>query len=384
MKKGCRFCLFIVLCLLLPGLAGAAAQENTGIATGILEISKYGNVELVMTGSEFLSCGYDFGDIVAVSIGDQSYDMPVGSSYSDVDDGKMICRVEMSDEEDRLVLAINMGDFASSVGIAVKTEINDEPGYRWDYPETEDIVFSMKERGGYANEYRLRQLVRTNAREDYPHLTDEAFANFREIRTSGMGKGRLYRSSSPVDPQLGRNTYADAALQKAGIRTVINLADTMAEVKAYPGYGESAYSACDVIALSLGLDVQSEAFEAGLTKGLRHLIAHDGPYLVHCTEGKDRAGFVSAILQCLMGASAQEVMTDYMTTYENYYGVGPGSESYAVIAGSNIKKTLEAVFDVKDIEAQNVNLADEAKVYMMERLGLTEEETDALKAHLGK
>jgi len=366
--------------------AGAAAQERKETISDILEITKYGNVELSMKGSTFLSCGYDFGDIVTVEIGNQKYDMPVGSSYSDVDDGQMICRVEINGEEDRLVLAINMGDFASSTGIAVKTVIDEEPGYRWDTtrPEASKISFLLKERGGYASEYRLRQLVRTNVREDYPHLTDAQFANFREIRTSGMGQGVLYRSSSPIDPQLGRNAYADALLEAAGVRTVINLTDTPEGMQAYPDYNDTAYSACHVIALSLELDVRSEAFEEGFAKGLRYMIAHDGPYLVHCTEGKDRGGFVSAMLQCLMGASFQEVMADYMVTYTNYYGVEPDSESYRIIAESNMKKTLEAVFEVKDIEAPDVSLADEALSYVMERLELTKEEADALKARLGK
>jgi len=376
-----RLCLFAILLLLLMRLAGAAAQQTQETGIPIQEITKYGNVELAISGSEFLSQGYEFGDIVSVSIGDQSYDMPVGSSYSDVNDGEMICRVEIGDEEDRLVLAINMGDFASSVGIAVKEEIDEEPGYCWNLSELNPPVFffSVKERGGYANEYSLRQLVRTNERTDYPHLTDAEFANFREMTTSGMGNGVFYRSSSPIDPQLGRNAFADAALKEAGIRTVINLADTMEGAQAYPGYSESAYSACNVIALNLGMDVHSEAFASGLSQGLRFMMEHGAPYLVHCTEGKDRGGFVSAILACLMGASWQEVMEDYMTTYENYYGTQPDSESYRIIAESNMKKTLEAAFDVEDIAAPGVRLADEAQAYMTEHLGLTDGETERLR-----
>lgn len=377
-------CLATVLCcmIFLYPVLSAAEQVNTDI----LEISKYGNIVLSMKGSEFLSKGYDYGDIVTVSFDGQSHDMPVGSSYSDVDDGKMICRVEINDAEDRLVLAVNMGDFATETGVAVKTPVDEEPGYRWkvteenyEYPE---FTFAMKEKGGYANEYSLRQLVRTNEREDYPHLTDAEFANFREVKTRGMGKGVLYRSSSPVDPQLGRNAYADAALEAAGVRTVINLADTMAAMQAYPDYSKSAYAKCSVIALNLGLDVHSKEFESGLSQGLRFVMENSAPYLVHCTEGKDRGGFVSAILECLMGATWQEVMEDYMTTYENYYGTQPESESYRIIAENNMKKTLETAFDVKDIAAPDVRLEDEAQAYMKERLGLTDEEVKRLIACL--
>ena len=60
-----RFCcLATVLCcmvFLYPALS-AAEQVNTDI----LEISKYGNIVLSMKGSEFLSKGYDYGDIVTV------------------------------------------------------------------------------------------------------------------------------------------------------------------------------------------------------------------------------------------------------------------------------------------------------------------------------
>ena len=378
--------MLLYLTVVLTVFSFSVLAEQTTVTAGILEISKYGNVELDMPGSEFLSRGFAFGDIVTVSFEDQAHDLPIGSSYSDVDDGQMICRVEINEEEaeDRLVLAVNMGDFAASCGVAVKKETAEEPGYRWEY-EQEKPVFSfvMKEKGGYLSEYSLRQLVRTNARADYPHLTDEAFANFREVETSGMGKGVLYRSSSPIDPQLGRSGYADKALHAAGVQTVVNLADTESEAKAYPGYDDSAYSRCDVIMLSLGLDVQSEAFEEGLAKGLRFMIAHDGPYLVHCTEGKDRGGFVSAVLACLMGAAAKEVIADYMTTYENYYGTEPESESYRIIAESNIKKTLAAVFDAADIEAPDVDLAKEAQAYMTDRLGLTMDEVEVLRDRLG-
>jgi len=382
MNKRYRSCLLVGLCLLLMFFSKACAGSE--ISSGIREISKYGNVVLSMKGSDFLAEGYAFGDIVRVDIDGQHHDMPVGSSYSDVDDGKMICRVEIDESagEDRLVLAINMGDFASQTGLAVKKAIQEEPGYRWEYTSEEVISIFMKEPGGYANEYNLRQLVRTNAKTDYPHLTDEEFANFREIRTTGMGRGMLYRASSPIDPQLGRSAYADAALKAAGVRTVMNLADTMQEARTYPGFDASAYAACDVIALNLSLDVKGKEFEEGFARGLRFLMEHSGPYLVHCTEGKDRAGFVSAVLACLMGAPAQEVLEDYMTTYENYYGTQPESESYQILAESNMKKTLEEVFGVEDLLAEDIDSSQEAEEYCLQRLKLAPEEIDLLRKRL--
>jgi len=47
----------------------------------------------------------------------------------------------------------------------------------------------------------------------------------------------------------------------------------------------------------------------------------DGPYLVHCLEGKDRTGFVCIVLEALMSATYQEIVDDYMLTYNNYYHI---------------------------------------------------------------
>ena len=369
----------VLICLSLSALAEPALQ---GIK--IERISKYGNLELSISCSDFLSSGFAHGDIVSVILGDAAYDMPVCSNYQDVDHGNMVCRAYIDEAagEDAVVLAINMGDLATAAGLAVKTGIEEEPGYRWDWlgedSETMRVSIAMKEPGGYADEYAMRQLVRTHERTDYPLLTDEQYANFRMIATTGMGPGTLYRTSSPVNPELGRSAYADAALRKAGVRTVIYLADTAQAMQAYPDYQETAYANCSVIGLNLGGDVQTAAFETGLAQGLRFLIAHEGPYAVHCTEGKDRAGFVSAVLECLMGASAQEVIADYMTTYENYYGVEPGSECWQRIAESNIAATLASVFGVEDICAEGVDLSAQAKEYLTGKLKLTQDEVNRL------
>lgn len=376
------FCLLICICLFS---AVCAAAEPQAMTCAVREIAKYGNLRLSATASEMLEAGYAYGDVIRVEIASKAYDMPVGSSYSDVDDGDMVCRVTLTDEEDEITLAINMGDLATAAGIAAKAAIDEEPGYRWDYAEGLDVPLqvsiSMLEAGGYADEYHMRQLVRTNERADYSHLTDTQFANFRAVETTGMGKGVLYRTSSPVNPELGRNTYADAALNEAGVRTVINLADSETAMREHPGFAQSAYSDCRVVALNLSVDVQGEEFARGFAQGLRFVIQNEGPYLVHCTEGKDRAGFVSAVLECLMGAAADEVVADYMTTYANYYGVQVGSERYERIAQSNICKTLAAVFGVEDIYA--ADLALEAQEYLAQTLGLSEAEIVQVKACLG-
>lgn len=379
--------LVFALVMLLAALSGCQNPGGTvgdggntdpiQITTTVHEITKHGNLVLYMYGSDLFSKGFEHGDLVQITIGEKKWDVPLCTNYSDVDNGEAVLRA--TGETDGVVLAINMGDFATTAGIAQKTAIDEEPGYRWDYlmESPVRITITMKEEDGYREQWLLRQLVRTNERTDYPHLSDEAFANFRVIETTGMGKGILYRSSSPINPWLGRNTYADKAAEKAGIMTVVNLADPS---NTYEGTENTYYNTCKVTYVNLGTDFLSEATLNGLAEGMRFIISNNGPYLIHCNEGKDRAGFVSALLECLMGATLDEVIDDYMVTYYNYYGVEEGTEKYAAIVKNNLIKTLETTFKVED--AYKADLAAEAAAFLMEDAGLTADEVATLKGKL--
>jgi protein tyrosine/serine phosphatase len=356
-----------------------ATSEVIKATADIFDIAKYGNLILKISGEEFLGKGFEHGDIVEITIAGQSWEAPLCSNYSDVDNGSLVLRA--SAPEDAVVLAINMGDFATTAGIAEKTKIDEDPGYRWNYliEAPVQVEITLKQENGYREQWLIRQLVRTDERADYAHLSDEAFANFRVIDTTGMGEGKLYRSSSPINPALGRSTYADKAAQAAGIVTVINLADAS---NTYEGTENYYYNTCKVTYLNLGNDFLSETFLSSLANGMRFIINGDGPYLIHCNEGKDRAGFVSALLECLMGATLDEIIDDYMETYYNYYGVEKGSEKYDAIVNNNLIKVLNTTFKVTDIH--KADLVAEAEAYLTEEVGLTADEVATLKAKLGK
>lgn len=378
MKK--IFSFFLMLCLLVSVLVSVTAE---GTSATVTEIQKYGNLVLSMKGSELLSQGYAYGDIVTVTLNGQELEMPVGSNYSDVDQGSMICRVVIKPDtnEDTIILAINMGDLATTTAIAEKEKIKADPGYVWHYSVEEPVTvsFAMKEQGGYYDQWVMHQLVRSENREDYPDLTDEAYANFRAVTTTGIGAGKLYRSSSPVNPEINRNHQADAAAEKAGVKTFVNLADAEETMKGYEGFADSYYSKQNYICLNLGVDFSSEEFRHGLAEGLRFIAKGEAPFLVHCNEGKDRAGFVSAVIEALMGASADEITADYMVTFFNYYGVQPGTEQYDIIASSNIQKSLAAAFGMESLSSGNLQ---ESCVSYLESVGLTADEIAGVQAKL--
>ena len=356
--------------------------NETRIHGYVQSIAKYGNLELTIPGSELDKAGFEYGDLLKITVDGKEFTVPYGTNYSDVDQGSTILR----NSEGHLTLAMNMGDFAGKNGIATK-KTNEDKTYEWYYAAETNIpavvTIEMGEKGGYYDEWLIHQLKRTNNREDYKHLSDAEFANFRNVATTGMGKNALYRSSSPINDEIGRNTYADKAAEAAGVKTFMNLANDEATAKGYKGFDSTYYSKQNVVYLNLGVDFTAADFKTGLATGLRYFTTHEGPYLVHCTEGKDRAGFVSALLECYMGATYDEVVADYMVTYYNYYGVTKEAEpaKYDAILRSNIVKTLQTAFGVEDLKT--ADLKQEATDFFKE-LGLTESELTTLTANLSK
>ena len=218
-------------------------------------------------------------------------------------------------------------------------------------------------------------------RTDYPSLSDEEFANFRMVRTSGIGEGRLYRSSSPISTWGNRNVIADDAAKRAGVRTFVNLADNVSGVRKQEGFTGSYYSTQNIIALGLGMKYQSKNFRDSLARGIKLMARSEGPYLIHCSLGKDRAGYVCALIECLMGASMQEVVSDYLVSFSNYFGVRPGTREYDFVAENEITAFLARDFGVKSEDMTRINLADGAERYFL-RIGVSVEEIKALRDNL--
>lgn len=363
--------LFLVLVMVLSLSATALAQDNYAEVVGtVTEIQKYGNLTMDIEPKVLYDAGYELGDILKVTIGDTVLEIPFCTSYSDVDTGSLVVRDDQ--KGNLLVVAINMGNFATTYNVSVGDK----------------VTFSLLEKQGYLAEYLLRQLTRTNVRSDY--ATDSIYANFRSITTTGIKPGVLYRSSSPINNEIARAAYANKLAEAVGIKTVLNLADSKENINSYVSaddfnseYYKSLYDAGKVITLNMGVAIAEEDFGNKLAEGLRFLIKNEGPYLVHCTEGKDRAGFVSAVLEALMGASIDEIVEDYMTTYENYYKVEKDSEQYKAIAESNIIASMTTVVAnlEKGADISKVDFAKAAENYL-KRIGLTSDEIAALKKKL--
>lgn len=338
------------------------------VVGSVAAVEKYGNLDLDIKPEALYTAGLELGDVLDVTVNGYSLEIPFCTAYSDVNTGENVVRDNQ--ESDILVVAVNMGDFAGTYGV-----------------EVGDVVsFTLAEKAGYLGQYQAHQLQRTNERSDY--ASDEVFANFRPVVLGDIAEGVLYRTSSPVNPEIGRAAYADDLIEKAGVRTVLNLADNDEAIQGYfaaegfdSPYYKGLYESGSVVALNMGVDYKSEDFQSKLKTGLEFMISHKGPYAFHCNEGKDRAGFTAILLEALMGASQEEIVADYMVSYENYYHVKKGSEQYKLISEVAVGMLRDLAGLEKDADLSKVDLRKAAEDYLS-AIGLTGEQIDALKTNL--
>jgi Protein tyrosine/serine phosphatase len=150
---------------------------------------------------------------------------------------------------------------------------------------------------------------------------DAESVNFREIRMGNIAPNTLYRSSHPIKDDMQERVIALLA-SNARIAAVINLCDFDADIKRKaffaPWYNKLLKSN-RVIALGMDFSLTGDYFHKKLKKGLQFIINTEGPWLIHCHAGIDRTGFVSIVLESLMGATLDEIINDYLQSFNSMY-----------------------------------------------------------------
>lgn len=370
----------LVLSMLTAVCAGLAEMADVpSVTVDLLTIDRHGNLELDVKGSALLAAGFRYGDTVTVTIAGREFDALAGSNYFDVAQGAYVLKISALEDHDKASLAINGGDITAMLELAERDPENEGVWmFAADTEQPLSVRIVLKERGE-----NVQALDFTRNREDYPHLNDEQYANFRVIVTTGMGQNALYRSASPIDDGINRGREAAAALESRGIGCIVNLADSAESMKQQSLYADSLYSRTPVIALTARIDILSDSMKETVVTAVRFMLENDGPYLVHCTEGKDRTGFVCMILESFMGAGCREVAEDYMTTYYNLYGVEPDTDRYNSILYNSFLVTLRRLFDEPGLSVKEEDLSPYARDYLIS-CGLTEEELESLKQKLGR
>lgn len=381
---------FLVLSLVLVvSCSTTALKENEAYTIRIIGLerdistTKHGNIRTDEDCFTFLeNSGFELGDIVEVSFLDKRMDLPLVPSYSSVPAGQAGLALRINDASNNpndylATLFMNAGDFMTTYGIAVK-QTNDDNSWEWvacdgvTFPI--EVEIRLKEKGGYLSQLALADLSKSNERSYYPELDDRGFANFRKVTTTGMGDC-LYRSSSPLNDENGRAAYAMKATEEAGVNVIVNIEEAKDIAQSRASYEGSYYSRQKVSYFLMTTDFIGKTNNGPLCDALRFMAENPGIYCIHCKEGKDRTGFVTAVLELLMGATMDEVIDDYMVTYMNFYKVEKGTEQYSYIS-NQITDELKAN-GISDTGA----LQEQTEQFLL-GTGLSSDEISKLKSNL--
>lgn len=248
-----------------------------------------------------------------------------------------------------------------------------------DYPATSESETGEKTRN-------IEDLRYSDVQGD---TTDEIFANFRNVTAGNIKDGMLYRSASPSDNSHKRAAVVDKLMSTAGVKYIVNLSDNEDELTQHikksdfdSPYALSLYKNGKVLLLDMDAQFKEPKFKKKLVKGLTAMADNTGPYLIHCIEGKDRTGYVMMVIEALLGASYDEIVSDYMLTYDNYYGITSENdpESYAVIKYKNIDHMLRYTIGDEDKKQNLSEIADldtRVKKYLLS-IGMSEKSIDRL------
>ena len=365
----------LVLCVMILSLSSCAPSENPSYKTEslratVIEIEKYGHAVLDITTADFTDSGYELGDIVCVSFGSYKSEMPFFDGYYS-NPGTVMLRG--SNPNENIAVCINYGDFSRETGLKLG----------------DSVEITMAEKAGMLALQELCALKYSDDRADY--TDDVTFANFRAVTTGRIGDGKLYRTASPINNKHGRAGYANKLIESVNVATVLNLADSTEDIEEYfkaedfdSEYYRSLYNAGNVMALDLAGNFFTDDFAQSVAEGLSFLAHNEPPYCVHCTEGKDRAGFASMLMAALMGAEFEEIVDDYMLSYYNYYGIDKQTEPerYKAVINNNLYAILYYVTGVDTYEElTQVDFESAVTKYLL-GAGMTENDILMLKNNL--
>ena len=358
---------------------GSKSDANSGAKElsdrPVIHETEFGGVYITSSIDDFNALGYEYGDSVDVTFsnGYELKDLPYYNGfYTQIGEPLLVAYPGY----EYIKVTINSGDDLWKVA---------------ELSEDDTATVTLNTRGEYMDIQDARDIHYVDGRSEFE--SDEVYANFRAVSVGSIKENILYRSASPCDDQHGRAGYADRLMEEAGVKFVLDLADDDEKIQGYldredfdsPHFRE-LYDAGNVEPVGLSMSYASEDFRSKLADGLSVMAHHDGPYLVHCTEGKDRTGFVCMLLEALAGASYDEILDDYMVTYYNYYKIDEESdpERYGVIADQMLVPMIEHMAGDPSVDAADAGagaLQEYAENYLKAG-GMTEADLDILKAEI--
>ena len=304
--------LFVLVSLLI--LVTSCATNDIPVEEPILKgkitsYNEFGAAMLDFQEVDMEKAGFTLGDIISITIDDKEIVMPYYDGFY-TRNGEYLC-VAYPTYPSVCFTANNVGLPPELTGL-----------------EGHTVTVRMKEKGGSLDVQTALSMKYSNNRNDYPFISDAAFANARAVSAGKIASGVLLRCSSPFCNDINRAYYVSEFLKQEKAKTVLNLADTEEKMLTYdmPPYSRTLWEEGDVIICPLKADPTADDFNNRLIAALKELLSRPAPYAVHCMEGKDRTGYVCALLEGLCGATYEEMVTDYLITYSNYFHITPAKD----------------------------------------------------------
>ena len=362
---------------------------------------------------DFLALGFEFGDICDVVLENDLYryefkSVPFYNSYFTKTGYPLLCGYGYAAKEDR--------------GDDYQYPRTDYPYLRFCFSNREmwnllhlttdmKCTITLVEQGGCAYEQKLvGSLTYSNDFEDFEAKNgisqEEVFANFRAVRSEAIKENVLFRSASPFDNANNRARYADELAKANGVDYILNLADSQKKVDEYKegdvwselDHSQMLLDNDQVSLMAMSMAYETAAYQSALVNGLNSALAHGATrILFHCTEGKDRTGFVAMVLECLCGASYEEMRDDYMLTYDNYYDLTEESDktaydylvelkfddmlNYLLTFDNSLVARGDGTYDLVGVTPENYATAARA---LLANAGMSEDNLQALTALLKK
>ena len=363
--------LSVIICQLVFSVALTSCSDddttdNTPVLKGkITSYNEFGAAMLSFTETDMTNAGFTLGDVISITIDDKKeIVMPYYDGFY-TRNGEFLC-VAYPTYPSICFTANNIGLPKELTGL-----------------EGHAVTVRMKEKGGCLDVQTALSMKYSNERIEYPDLSDAEFANARTVKAGNIPSGILYRSSSPFSNDIKRDIYVSEYLQQEKVRTVLNLADNEEKMLSYkdiPPYSLSLWKEGNVILCPLKADPTADDYNNRLIEALKQLPSHPAPYLVHCMEGKDRTGYVCALLEGLCGATYEEIVADYLVTYDNYYYINPAKDPVLcnTLVSLRLNTCLMFYANVSD-ESQlpNIDYAKAFSSYLLSH-GMTQQQLDAL------
>lgn len=313
-------------------------MKETEIISGTVEYDKHENVSLSVTISDFNKAGFEYGDSVDIFFdnGKQYRDIPYFNGYYGKVGQLIVCGYP----------GYSTIDIAYCQGTSLykEAEVNRNTQVR--------IVLNQKHK--YLQKQNSFDLKMTNSIEDYEDV--QQFANFRMVDCKKIKSDCIYRSCTLLNSSYKREKAAAELIQKSKVKRILSLADNQKKAEKYINssdneYLKKMYDEKRIYFVDITENFKDTDSMTSLAEGINWLFNGKGPYAINCIMGINRTGFTVMLLMALVKCDINEIISEYMKSYVNYYHID--EKKYEIIVEEKVKDYFDYLLQLNESDELN-------------------------------